>query len=241
MRIGSVARLFRYPVKSMQGEELTRTPVGLQGLPGDRRYAFVQATSRSIFPWLTGRQLASMLLHRPFYAERFDGEGREPPLLVRTPAGRELAIDGEELRIELEAALGAPLFLLRDYRGSYDVAQVSVFDLGLAQRIAGECGVALDPRRFRANVYLQPDPVSSVPESEWIGRVLAIGADLRLAITEADQRCMMITLDPDSAAATPEILRTVAGRHGNCAGVYASVIRPGTIRTGDAVELLDTV
>jgi uncharacterized protein YcbX len=238
MRIGTVARLFRYPVKSMRGEELTETPVGLQGLPGDRRYAFVQAASRSVFPWLTGRQLATLLLHEPHFEGGFDGEGREPPLLVRTPDDRELPIDGDELRAELEKALGAPLYLLRDYRGNYDVAQISVFDLGMAERIGAERGAALDPRRFRANIYLQPDATAPVPESEWIGRVLAVGPDLRLAVTEPDQRCMMITLDPQSAEADPAVLRAVAGSHANCAGVYASVVRPGRVRVGDAVDLL---
>ncbi len=239
MRIGTVARLFRYPVKSMHGEELTESPVGLQGLPGDRRYAFVQANSRSIFPWLTGRQLATLLLHEPRFEGGFDGEGREPPLLVRTPDGRELPIDGDDLRADLEKAVGAPLFLLRDYRGNYDVAQVSVFDLGLAERIGAERGAPLDPRRFRANIYLQRDAAAAIPESEWIGRILAIGADLRLAVTEPDQRCMMITLDPQSAEADPAVLRIVAGSHANCAGVYTSVVRPGRVRTGDSVELLD--
>lgn len=237
MRIGTVARLFRYPVKSMRGEELTQTPIGLQGLPGDRRYAFVQAASRSVFPWLTGRESAALLLHEPRFEGGFTGEGREPPLLVRTPDGRTLPIDAAELREGLEQALGAPLYLLRDYRGSYDVAQVSVFDLGLAERIGAERGAALDPRRFRANIYLQPT-ADAVLESEWIGRVLAVGPELRLAVTEPDQRCMMITLDPQSADADPALLRIVAGSHANCAGVYASVLRPGMVRTGDAIELL---
>ncbi|HZQ34305.1 MAG TPA: MOSC domain-containing protein, partial [Dehalococcoidia bacterium] len=207
---------------------------------GDRRYAFVQANSRSIFPWLTGRQLATLLLHEPFFEGGFDGEGREPPLLVRTPDGRALPVDSDELRTDLEQTFGAPLYLLRDYRGSYDVAQVSVFDLGLAARIAAERGASLDPRRFRANLYLQPGP-DAVPESEWVGRVLAVGPDLRLAVTEPDQRCMMITLDPQSAEADPALLRIVAGSHANCAGVYTSVLRPSRVRSGDAIELLGPV
>ncbi len=241
MRIGTVARLFRYPVKSMRGEELTQTPIGLQGLPGDRRYAFVQAGSRSSFPWLTGRELAGMLLHQPYYRDGFDGQGREPALLVRTADGRDLPVDGAELREELEQAFGAPIHLLRDHRGCYDVGQVSIFDLGMAERIAAERGAPLDPRRYRANLYLQPDAAAAVPESEWVGRVLAVGPALRLAVTELDGRCMMITLDPDSAEIDPAVLRTVAGSHGNCVGVYAAVLRAGVVHTGDAVDLLGAV
>ena len=238
MRLGVVAQLYRYPVKSMRGEELAEVAVSLQGLAGDRRYAFVQTGSRSPFPWLTARQTAAILRYTPAFATPFDETGREPPLRVRTPAGRDLAVDSDDLRAELEAAFGQPLHLLRDYRGSYDVAQISIFNQGLAATIGEQAGMTVDPRRFRANIYLDSDGAQALPEAQWPGQILAIGPELRIAITEQDQRCMMITLDPDSADAAPAVLRTVAQSFGNCAGLYASVLRPGTVRPGDAIETL---
>src|ERR1700680_684246 len=116
MRIGTVARLFRYPVKSMRGEELSATPVTLQGLPGDRRFAFVQAESRSPLPWLTARDVSDLLRFRPFYPDGFDGTGRAPALRVATPDGAEYDVQDPALRAELEKRLGRPLFLLQDYR-----------------------------------------------------------------------------------------------------------------------------
>ncbi len=237
MRLGSVARLFRYPVKSMCGEELTQTPIGLQGLPGDRRYAFVQAESHSAFPWLTARQVAEMLRYRPRFEGGFDGEGREPALFVELPDGRRLRVDDANLQQELEQKLGKPLFLLRDHRGSYDVGQVSLFSLDTAAAIAARAGREIDPRRFRANLYLQPD-VGAIPEAEWPGSVLAIGPELRLAVTEADERCMMINFDPDTAASDPAVLKAVAAGFGNRAGVYASVLRPGRVSLGDPIEIV---
>jgi uncharacterized protein len=237
MRLGTVARLFRYPVKSMRGEELQQTPVGLQGLPGDRRYAFVQAQNRSVFPWLTGRQVAEMLHFRPRFEGGYDGSGREPALLVELPDGRLLGINDPALQQALEQQLGAPLFLLRDHRGNYDVGQVSLFSLDTAAAIGACAGRDVDPRRFRANLYLQPD-AAAIPESEWTGKVLAIGPDLRLAVTQPDERCMMVNLDPDTAANDPAVLRAVATEFGNRAGVYASVLRPGLVSAGDAVEVV---
>jgi MOSC domain-containing protein YiiM len=49
----------------------------------------------------------------------------------------------------------------------------------------------------------------------------------------------MITLDPDTAAADPEVLRRVARGHDGTAGVYGAVLAEGTIRAEDPVEILD--
>ena len=57
MHIGTVAALYRYPVKAMAGESLTEAELGWFGLPGDRRYAFVQSDHTGDFPWLTIREL----------------------------------------------------------------------------------------------------------------------------------------------------------------------------------------
>ncbi len=240
MRIGTVARLFRYPVKSMRGEELETTPIDLQGLPGDRRYAFVQAADHSSFPWLTGRELAEMLRYRPLYEGGYSGSGsgREPNLLVEAPDGSQRRVDDEALRRELEQKLGGALFLMRDHRGNYDIAQVSIFSLATAEAIGAGAGIPVDPRRFRANVYLQPD-AGAPAEADWVGHVLAIGPELRLAVTEPDERCAMINLDPDTAAMNPAVLRTVATTRGNRAGVYGSVLRPGTVKSGDPVEIVE--
>ena len=61
--VGVIGRLGRYPVKSMRGESLAATMLTLQGVPEDRRYAFVQAASRSDFPWLTARELPDLLCY----------------------------------------------------------------------------------------------------------------------------------------------------------------------------------
>jgi hypothetical protein len=55
--VGRVAGLWRFPVKSMAGEQLDEAELGWHGLAGDRRWAFVRGdTPRSGFPWLTIRR-----------------------------------------------------------------------------------------------------------------------------------------------------------------------------------------
>jgi uncharacterized protein YcbX len=58
-------------------------------------------------------------------------------------------------------------------------------------------------------------------------------------IMQRDQRCMMITLDPNTAERTPAVLKQVAQAHEGMAGVYCAVLSEGTVRKGDAVQLLD--
>ncbi|MGH9354001.1 MAG: MOSC N-terminal beta barrel domain-containing protein, partial [Terriglobia bacterium] len=74
---GVIRRLARYPVKSMRGEALPATTLTLQGVPEDRRYAFVQTASRSSFPWLTARELPELLC----YGTSVEGEG-SPEVVV---------------------------------------------------------------------------------------------------------------------------------------------------------------
>ena len=60
-----------------------------------------------------------------------------------------------------------------------------------------------------------------------------------IAIVERDLRCKMITLDPDTAVPTPEILRKVTQDHDRAAGIYGAVLVEGIIRLNDAVEVID--
>jgi MOSC domain-containing protein len=74
-------------------------------------------------------------------------------------------------------------------------------------------------------------------ENDWIGRTVAIGDTIRLAITGPCPRCVMITLPQGDLPKDPGILRTAARHNAVNVGVYASVVSGGTIRRGDPVTL----
>jgi len=63
-RVGVIRAVARYPVKSMRGEACASLPLTLQGFEEDRRFAFVQAESRSAFPWLTAREIRNFSVGR---------------------------------------------------------------------------------------------------------------------------------------------------------------------------------
>jgi len=101
--VGVIRQLARYPVKSMQGEALPSAALTLQGFAEDRRYAFVQATSRSSFPWLTARELPELL----YYRTSVENAGTpEVAVMVATAHGENWPIESDDLRKVLEARSG---------------------------------------------------------------------------------------------------------------------------------------
>ena len=83
---GRVVGLWRYPVKSMGGEELAEVEVSWHGFAGDRRWAFVRDdVVGSGFPWLTLRQREAMSRYRPSFAE--PARPDQSPTHVRAPSG----------------------------------------------------------------------------------------------------------------------------------------------------------
>ena len=232
--VGMIHELARYPVKSMRGESLPVTTLTLQGVPEDRRYAFVQAASRSAFPWLTARQLPELLCYKPTVEEAGSGE---VAVTVTTPYGEKWPVDSEELRRELEGRSGRTLFLLRNGRGSYDSAPISIITRQTTARIAEESGTADNPWRFRPNLLVDLREGVAFEEFNWVGRILRVGDSARVAILKVDRRCVIITLDPDSGEPSPSVLRCVAQQHDNGAGVYGTVLTPGEVRPGDPVWL----
>src|SRR5260221_12161060 len=147
--VGVIRQLARYPVKSMRGEALLSAALTLQGFDEDRRYAFVQAASHSSFLWLTARELPELL----YYRTSVERAGSPEALVtVATPHGENWAVGSDELRRVLEARSGRSLFLLRDYRGSYDVPPVSLIRQQTGARIAHESGTKEDSWRVCSNV-----------------------------------------------------------------------------------------
>src|SRR5437899_1594186 len=98
----------------MAGEALTEADLGWFGLPGDRRYAFVQSDHTGDFPWLTIRELPEMTRYRPALAG--DPEAATPQ--VTTPEGRTLAVTDPALARELAERSGRRVHLHRDHRGT---------------------------------------------------------------------------------------------------------------------------
>jgi uncharacterized protein YcbX len=93
-------------------------------------------------------------------------------------------------------------------------------------------------QRFRPNIVVTPAlGETDFVENEWVGHTLAVGDVVRLSITGPCIRCVMTTLAQGDLPRDPGILRTAAQHNKVSVGVYATVVRGGTIRRGDAVRI----
>jgi uncharacterized protein YcbX len=237
IHLGHVHELARYPVKSMAGVATDSAFLGWHGLQGDRRFAFRRLGDKSGFPWLSASRLPELLLYQPLGLD----ENTEAPAQVRTPEGLELAIGSAELQDSVSEKFGSAVELMKLKHGIFDEASVSVINLATISAIGREVGADLDTRRFRANILIVSNSTEPFLEDSWIGGRLIFGdneAGPIVSLTMPDLRCVMINLDPDTAAPDPRIMKAAIRLNENNAGAYGTVARTGQITVGQSVSLI---
>lgn len=238
IELGHISALFRYPIKSMAGVRLDAAHIGWHGLEGDRRFAYRSLAERSAFPWLSASRLPALVLYQPIGRQVTTGEPL--PTHVRTPDGREFGLTDDALVKEIAARLGAEVELMHLKHGIFDEGLVSAIALGTIRSIAHEAGHNDDVRRFRPNLVIDTRDAEPFEEDRWVGKILEFGADgtgPAISVTLRDKRCVMLNLDPDTAEANAQVMKTVVRMNDNHAGVYGTVVRTGEIRVGQVVTL----
>ena len=232
IQIGTIAELWRYPVKGMRGECLTEAVLEPAGVVGDRRFAFESTAAPRGKPMLASRERTAMLLYTPHL---------KPAAQVITPAGQTLPLASPELLAELHARLAAPeaQLTLRASPGLplTDVRPVSLVSMATLRGISAELGRSIDPQRFRSNVVLVLDDEQPFAEDAFAGATLRFGNEdgPQLRVLERIPRCRIVSLDPKTTEPDPELLRHLARYHHGRLGIYANVRKPGMLREGDPV------
>jgi uncharacterized protein len=260
--VGVVESIWRYPVKSMGGEQMATAFMGFSGIYGDRCFAFRSSAAPKGAPYLNASVQTQMVRYRPRF--RYPGRAAAPPNLaeamsiapgitpangdesdlaldVLTPSGRVLAIDDPALVNLLGEGISEAnhLMLVRSDRALTDCRPVSLISLQTIRQVESEVAVPLDIRRFRMNVYASLASNRGFEEDEFVGRTLRIGSRAVIMVLERDPRCKMISVDPVTAEHNPDILRKVARAHDTYAGVYCAVVVEGLLTQGDPIQLLD--
>lgn len=245
-----VVGIWRYPVKSLGGEQLETADLVETGLVGDRQWAVAdQATGRVLSAKRDGRLLDG--------SARLDGGP-----MVELPGGGRLQGPGPATDAALSSWLGRSVRLVEagptpptferqadDEDDSSPTATwagrphsfVDSSPLHLlttaSLRAAAEQRPDLDwaPQRFRPNLLI--DAVGSHRvEDDWIGQHLVVG-DAEIEVTGACRRCVMTTRAAPGLDRQPDILRHLVGATAGALGVRAAVVRGGTVRVGDPVRL----
>ncbi len=209
-----VAELWRYPVKSLAGERLTRAELTPNGIAGDRVVHVHDGRGHV----LTARTKPHLLgLSSTLGA---DGE----PLID----GRPWQSDASAAAIR--AVAGPDALLARDDgRGRFDVLPLLIATDGALKALG------VDHRRLRPNVVIEG--VQGLAERAWPGRRLRIGEAI-IEVAKLRSRCVMTTFDPDTQAQDHSVLRRIVTDFGGKMALDCHVIRDGVLAVGDAVELL---
>lgn len=268
--LGTVAAIFRYPVKSMLGEDLDAAAIDEDGLIGDRAYALIDGADGKIVSAKNPRKWPRLFE----FSAAFDGTPSSgvvlPPVRITLPDGSQVLNSQPDVNQVLSQALGREVTLrardhaphaprgeeywadLEGFRERDTVTEFSLragtfFDAGVIHVLTTSTlnrlgsfypqGV-FDPRRFRPNIVVRSsDDSAGFIERELLERTLAIGEEVRLHITKRCSRCVMTTLAQHELHNDTGILRTVAQQNEAVVGVYATVVRGGTVRSGSTISV----
>jgi hypothetical protein len=232
-QVGSVAEVWRYPIKSMLGERISRADVGSRGLSGDRLWAVVDDDGKlgSGKSSKRFRRLEGLL---DLTAELPDADGVPR---VTWSDGRVRDVGDAALDDDLTALAGRRVRVQREGAvDHHDDGPVHLVTTSSLNWLAGVLGHPAPPARFRPNLVVRTPGLEGTVEQSWVGREVSVG-EVLLRVVMPMPRCVMTTM---AQAALPEdrtVLRTLTDSAGADFGVLAEVVRPGVVTEGDEVLL----
>jgi uncharacterized protein len=262
---GRVVAVWRYPVKSMLGEEVNAAEVGERGLLGDRAFALIDAETGKVASAKNPRRWPNLFDCRAAYVEP-PTEGRPlPAVRISLPDGESIVTDQPDCEARLSAAVGRPVRLARSAPAGasaegyhpdeewlaqrdavyefplppgtfFDFATVHLLTTATLGRLRALAPASRhEVPRFRPNFVIDTAGPDEFVENEWVGRTLALG-DVCLRIDGPCPRCVMTTLAQGSLPKDAGVLRAAVQGNGGDVGVYATVVRGGRVRRGDTVR-----
>ena len=245
----TAAKICRYPLKGLSMEVLDSVSLSPgRGIPSDRRFALTLGTTPVSGPttqWMPKTSFLSLLRHEKLAKlnTRFDDatgilaiERNDKPVAkgdISTTVGRAMieeffaAYMGEAARGRpklVEAEAGA---MLSDHR---DIV-VSLINLSSVKDLERVTGAAIDPIRFRANVYL--DGLEPWAEFDWVGKNIRLGS-AGLSVTQRIDRCGATNVDPETGERDLNLPKDLQRGFGHTdMGIYAAVTGAGNVASGD--------
>lgn len=263
----TVTGLWRYPVKSMQGEELNAAEVTERGVVGDRAYALLDRETGKVASAKNPRKWARLFDFRAAFVETPQAGGPLPPVRITLPDGTLTTSTDANVNTILSEAIGRGVTLaatspdapaLEEYwpdieglarrdemtdepmpeRTFFDAAVVHILTTATLDHLRSLYAQGrFEVHRFRPNLVITP----GAPETGFVEDSWVgrsvVIGDTRIAVLKPCPRCVMTTLPQGDLPRDGGILRTAAKFHDVNVGVYCSVQHGGTIRRGDAARV----
>jgi uncharacterized protein YcbX len=248
--LATIRAIYRYPVKGLSAEGLPVVALAPGAtIAGDRRYAIENGPSGfdpGAPAYLPKQRFLMLMKNERLACLDTRLEDRDAVLTIRengretargdlrTSAGRAAIEDffaafcSDELR-------GRPRILEAAGHSFSDVARkvVSIINLASVAAVGDIVGGAVDPLRFRGNLYVEGWPAFA--EFDLLGREIAIGS-ARARIVKRIVRCAATNVEPGTGKRDLDIPASLmrALGHSDC-GVYAEIVAEGRAAAGDAV------
>jgi len=244
--------IYRYPVKGLSPESLTRTRLDPgRTLPADRRYAIENGPSGfdPDAPSYLPKSRFLMLMRDERLATlrtKFEDETETLTIFrdgkqvargqIATPLGRRLIEQFIAAYMKSELR-GAPKIVHAAGHSFSDKAAkcLHIVNLASVRELARVTGRAIDPLRFRANLYLEG--VAPWAELGWLDRELPV-SQARLSVFASTTRCEATNVDPATGVRDMAIPAHLVRTWGHQQfGIYAKVVAGGEIGVGAPVLL----
>ena len=211
-----VAEIWRYPVKSMAGEQLKSAQLNMDGILGDRRVLVYNEETRQLITSRTHPKLLGLKATLDSAGQVFvDGH----------------AWDSDETTQAVIHAAGPHARLLEwDDMERFDVLPLLVATDGAIKEFG------YDHRRLRPNLVI--GGVDGLAEREWPGLRMKIG-DAVIEFAQLRGRCVMTTYDPDTQKKDPKVLRHIVQKFDGTLALDTDVIQGGQIKVSNTVELIE--
>ncbi len=265
--VGRVVALWRFPVKSMLGEECNALEIADRGVFGDRAFALIDAETGKVVSAKNPRRWPNLFDFRASFVEP-TLEGRTlPPAWVFLPDGSSLTTESSDFDARLSNALGREVRLARsaiegakaegywpdvdwlphrDEEFTFPLPPGTFFDGGSIHLLTTATldrlrqiapASRFEARRFRPNLVIEVTDGSDGFVEDGWIGHALVIGDVRLRIVGPCPRCIMTTLSQGDLPKDPGVLRAAVQANNANVGVYATVLQTGRIRRGDTVAV----
>ena len=252
----SVQQIWRYPVKSLQGESLDSTEI-TDVIPGDRGWGIVDnqtghlLSAKRVPRLLEGqariiRDRCVLTIDRTEFSSEEDKINEKLSDWLERPVTLSKPNTGETRNIEIEWDDGTAEILQDPDVFEISTAPGWFFDSSSSLNLMGSATLDFlekrvgpgsgDVRRFRPNLLVETE--KPFEENDWVGKSLRIGT-AEAFVKKRTDRCIVITRGIGEFSASRSTLRFLSDHHDREAGISMNPTQPGVIRTGDVVEVLE--